>query len=72
MLQIHVVGDVDGTPAVTFQVDNNVYEDQHVRDKVSTSWGDVKVVSIDSEGKKVTLLHGSETITMTEHQIIFE
>lgn len=72
MLQIIAVGDVDGTPAVTFQVDNNVYEDQRVQDKVSTSWGDVTVVSIDSAEKKVTLLHGGETITMTERQIIFE
>lgn len=72
MLQILSVGDVDGSPAVTFQVDNNVYVDQRVGDKVSTSWGDVTVVDINTGAKMVTLLHDSRTLTMTEHQILFE
>ena len=72
MLQILSVGDVDGSPAVTFQVDNNVYVDQRVGNKVSTSWGDVTVVGIDTDAKTVTLLHDSKTLTMTEHQILFE
>ena len=72
MLQVLAVGDVAGTPAVTFQVDNNVYVDQRVGDSVSTSWGDVTVVGIDTDTKMVTLLHDSTTMTMTEHQILFE
>ncbi len=72
MLQVLSVGDVDGEPAVTFQVDNNVYEDQQVGDTVSTSWGDVTVVGIDAGAKVVTLLHDGKTLTLAEHQILFE
>jgi hypothetical protein len=72
MLQILSVGDVDGSAAVTFQVDNNVYVDQHVGNKVSTSWGDVTVVDINVGTKTVSLLHDSKTLPMTEHQILFE
>ena len=41
MLQVLTVGVVGDAPAVTFQVDNNVYQDQRIGDSVSTSWGDV-------------------------------
>jgi hypothetical protein len=72
MLQILSVGDVGGSAAVTFQVDNNVYEDQRVGNKVSTSWGDVTVVGINTDAKVVTLLHDSKTLTLAERQILFE
>ena len=72
MLQILSVGDVGGSAAVTFQVDNNVYVDQRVGSKVSTSWGDVTVVGINTEAKTVSLLHDGETLPMKEHQILFE
>jgi hypothetical protein len=72
MLQILSVGDAGGAPAVTFQVDNNVYVDQRVGNKVSTSWGDVTVVGINADAKVVTLLHASKTLTMAERQILFE
>jgi hypothetical protein len=72
MLQILQVHDANGSAAVTFQVDNNVYVDQHVGDKVSTSWGDVTVVDINVTAKTVTLLHDGQTLTMTETQVLFE
>jgi hypothetical protein len=72
MLQVMTVGDVNGTPAVTFQVDNNVYVDQHVGDSVSTSWGDVTVVGINTDAQTVTLLHDGKTLTMAATQILFE
>jgi len=72
MLQILSVGDVGGSPAVTYQVDNTVYEDQRVGNQASTSWGDVTVVGINTDAKVVTLLHDSKTLTMAEHQILFE
>jgi hypothetical protein len=72
MLQILAVGDVDGTPAVTFAVDNNVYANQHVGDSVSTSWGDVTVVGISTSAQTVTLLHDGKTLTMAATQILFE
>jgi hypothetical protein len=72
MLQVLTVGVVDAAPAVTFQVDNNVYQDQRIGDSVSTSWGDVKVVGIDTDTKVVTLLHDGQTLNLAEHQILFE
>lgn len=72
MLQVLTVGVVGEAPAVTFQVDNNVYLDQVVGDTASTSWGDVKVVGINTDTKVVTLLHDGQTLTLAEHQILFE
>ncbi len=72
MLQVLAVGVVGDAPAVTFQVDNNVYEDQRIGDSVSTSWGDVTVVDIMVDSKIVALLHAGQTLTMAEHQILFE
>ncbi len=72
MLQVLAVGVVDDAPAVTFQVDNNVYQDQRIGDTVSTSWGDVKVVDINTDAKVVNLLHAGQTLTLSEHQILFE
>jgi hypothetical protein len=72
MLQVLTVGVVGDAPAVTFQVDNNVYQDQRIGDSVSTSWGDVKVVDINTDTKVVTLLHDGQTLTLAERQILFE
>jgi hypothetical protein len=72
MIQVLAVGVVGDVPAVTFQVDNNVYPDQREGDSVSTSWGDVKVVGINTDAKVVTLLHEGQTLTLAEHQILFE
>jgi hypothetical protein len=74
MMQILAVGVVGDAPAVTFQVDNNVYQDQRIGDSVSTSWGDVKVVGINTDAtpKSVTVLHEDKTLTLSEHQILFE
>jgi len=72
MLQVLTVAVVGDAPAVTFQVDNNVYQDQRIGDSVSTSWGDVTVVGINTDTKIVTLLHGGQTLTLAEHQILFE
>ena len=72
MLQVLTVGVVGDAPAVTFQVDNNVYQDQRIGDSVSTSWGDVTVVDILVDSKIVALLHAGQTLTLAEHQILFE
>jgi hypothetical protein len=72
MIQVLAVGVVGDLPAVTFQVDNNVYPDQREGDSVSTSWGDMKVVGINTDAKVVTLLHDGQTLTLAEHQILFE
>jgi len=72
MLQVLAVGVVGDAPAVTFQVDNNVYQDQRIGDSVSTSWGDVKVVGINTDTKVVALLHDGQTLNLAEGQILFE
>jgi hypothetical protein len=72
LLQILSVGTVEGSPAVTFQVDNTVYQNAHTGDVLSTSWGQFKVLDIDTASKTVTLLHGSETLILVEGQIVYE
>ena len=68
ILSVEAVGDA---PACTFKVDNTVYKDQRVGDVASTSWGQVQVVDIALSSNVVTLLHGSETLTLVEGQQIF-
>jgi hypothetical protein len=72
MLQIIKLDDADGTPKVTFTVDNSVYEDKVVGDSVSTSWGEITVVAIDMTTRLVTLLHDGQTLIMRETQFLFE
>lgn len=72
MLQVLAVGVVGDAPAVTFQVDNTVYQDQRIGDTVSTSWGDVKVVDINTGNEVVTILHDGQTLNLTVGQILFE
>lgn len=52
---------VNGVPVVTFEVDDVIYEDKKEGDVVSTSWGQIEVVSIDPDSQTVVFLHGSET-----------
>lgn len=63
-LKILSVDVVNGVPVVTFEVDDTVYEDKREGDVVSTTWGQIKVVSIDAEEQVVVFLHGSETRTL--------
>lgn len=63
-LKILSVDVVNGIPVVTFEVDDTVYEDKREGDVVSTTWGQIKVVSIDAEEQVVVFLHGSETRTL--------
>jgi hypothetical protein len=71
-LKILSVGDVGGSPAVTFQVDNSIYKDKRKGDVVSTSWGQVKVLDLSTSSKVATLLHGSETLVLTVGQLVFD
>ncbi len=62
----------NGTPVATFQVDGVVYQDKQEGASVSTSWGQVKVLSIDADSQTVILLHGSETRTLQVGQEFFK
>lgn len=72
LLQVLWAGTVDGNPAVTFQVDNNVYQNARIGDVISTSWGQIKVVAIEVDTQIVTLLHGSETLVLLVGQVVFQ
>jgi hypothetical protein len=70
-LKVLSVEQVDNAPACTIRVDNTIYKDQRVGDVMSTSWGQVQVVAIALSSNVVTLLHGSETVTLEEGQQIY-
>jgi hypothetical protein len=72
LLQVLWAGTLDDAPAVTFQVDNNVYQNARIGDVISTSWGQIKVVDIEVETQIVTLLQGSETLVLLVGQVVFE
>jgi hypothetical protein len=63
-LKVLSIDVVNGIPVVTFEVDDTVYEDKREGDVVSTTWGQIEVVSIDAEEQTVVFLHGSETRTL--------
>jgi hypothetical protein len=71
-LKILSIGTVGGAPAVTFQVDGSSYQNARVGNVVSTSWGQIKVLDINTSSKVVTLLQGSETLVLTVGQLVFE
>jgi hypothetical protein len=71
-LKVLSVGQVSGAAAVTMQVDSSVYKDRRIGDVVSTSWGQIKVLDINTSSKVVTLLHGSETLNLVAGQAIYE
>jgi hypothetical protein len=66
------VSDVGGSAAATFKVDNSIYTDKRKGDVVSTSWGQVKVLDLNTSSKVATFLHGSETLVLTVGQVVFE
>jgi hypothetical protein len=71
-LKVLSIDVANGTSVVTYQVDGVVYQDQKVGDVSSTSWGEIKVVSINSETQTVVLLQGSETRTLQVGQEYFK
>jgi hypothetical protein len=71
-LKILSVDKVGDAAAVTLRVDNSVYKNRVVGDVISTTWGQVRIVDIALSGKVVTLLHGSETITLEVGQQIHQ
>jgi hypothetical protein len=71
-LKILSIAQVGGAGAVTFQVDGSVYREKRVGDVVSTSWGQIKVVDINTSSKVVTLVHGSETLVLSSGQLVYQ
>lgn len=67
-LKVLSIDIINGTPVVTFEVDDVVYEDKKEGDVVDTTWGQIEVVDIDPEDQVVVFLHGSETRTLSVGQ----
>jgi len=71
-LKVLAASQVGGAAAVTFQVDGSVYKDRRVGDVVSTSWGRIKVLDVNTSSKVVTLLQGSETLVLSVGQFVYQ
>ena len=71
-LKILSLSTVSGAAVVSFRVDSTTYQNKHVGDVVSTTWGQIAVVQISTASKVVTLLHGSETLILGVGQSTFE
>lgn len=71
-LKVLAASQVGGAAAVTFQVDGSVYKDRRVGDVVSTSWGQIKVLDVNTASKVVTLLQGSETLVLGVGQLVYQ
>jgi hypothetical protein len=71
-LKILSISTINGSPVVTFQVDSTVYSDVQKGDTVSTSFGQIKVLDINTSSQTVTLLHGSETELLSVGQTILK
>lgn len=71
-LKVLGVGQAGGAAVVTLQVDSSVYKDKHIGSVVSTSWGQIKILDINSSSKVVTLMHGSETLNLVVGQAIYQ
>jgi len=60
----------NGTALVTIEVDGKTYSDKKVGAVVVTSWGEIKVISIDANAQTVTILHGDQTLTLHAGQVV--
>jgi hypothetical protein len=64
------VASQNGTALVTIEVDGKTYSDKQVDAVIATSWGEIKVISIDVGAQTVTVLHGDQTLTLHAGQVV--
>jgi predicted RNA-binding protein with TRAM domain len=60
----------NGTAQATIEVDGKTYSDLKVGDVVDTSWGQIKIISINVGAQTVTIMHGDQTITLRAGQVV--
>ena len=60
----------NGTALVTIEVDGKTYSDLEQGDVISTSWGEIEILSINVGAQTVTILHGDQTLTLHAGQVI--
>ncbi len=59
-----------GKAVATLEVDGKTYPDRAVGDVIDTSWGQIKVLAIDTGAQTVTIMHGDQTITIHAGQVV--
>lgn len=62
----------NGTPLVTLKVDGKTYSDLKQGDVIDTSFGQIKIVSINVNAQTVTILHGDQTLTLSAGQVVLK
>lgn len=60
----------NGTALVTIEVDGKTFSDLEQGETVSTSWGEIKIVSINVGAQTVTIMHGDQTLTLHAGQVV--
>jgi hypothetical protein len=60
----------NGTAMATIEVDGKTYADLKVGDTVTTSWGQISIISINVSGQTVTVMHGDATIVLHAGQVV--
>ncbi|HTX68085.1 MAG TPA: hypothetical protein VMH50_02930 [Thermoleophilia bacterium] len=60
----------NGTALVTLKVDGKTYSDLKQGDVISTSFGQIEIVSINVNGQTVTIMHGDQTFTLHAGQVV--
>lgn len=69
-ISVSSVSTENGTAMATFEVDGKTYADKSEGDVFDTAWGEIKVISIDVNGKTVTIMHGDQTFTLSVGQVV--
>jgi hypothetical protein len=64
------ITDSNGTALVSLEIDGKTYADKKVGDTFSTSWGEIKILSINVGAQTVTIMHGDQTITLRAGQVV--
>ncbi len=62
----------NGTALVTIEVDGKTYSDKKVGAVIVTSWGEIKIISINVSAQTVTIMHGDQTLTLHAGQVVIK
>jgi hypothetical protein len=69
-INVASISSQNGTALVTFVVDGKTYSDVKAGAVISTSWGQIKVLSISVTQQTVTIMHGDATLTLDADQTV--
>jgi hypothetical protein len=60
----------NGTELVAIKVDGTTYSDKKQGDTFTTSWGEIKILSVSASAQTVTIMHGDATLTLHAGQAV--